>query len=131
MPPIGKASGVVMQIMSALLVVAVSSAMTANVGAAASDSQSAVWAAIRPPGQAMPLLGFAADPSAEAASESHSAALSDVAVASLWSVGGEQHRHHSLPYRSWWRHQMPVSLRPLGARSSHWYTPHNPSSPRA
>ncbi len=29
------------------------------------------------------------------------------------------------------RHQMPVSLRPLGARSSHWYMPQTPSSPRA
>ena len=26
-----------------------------------------------------------------------------------------------LPYSSWRRHQTPVSLRPLGARSSHWY----------
>jgi len=28
-------------------------------------------------------------------------------------------------------HQMPSSLRPLGARSSHWYMLHRPSSPRA
>ena len=34
-------------------------------------------------------------------------------------------------YSSWRRHQMPVSLRPLGARSSHWYMPQRPSSPRA
>jgi len=34
-------------------------------------------------------------------------------------------------YSSWRRHQTPVSLRPLGARSSHWYMPHSPSSPRA
>jgi len=34
-------------------------------------------------------------------------------------------------YSSWRRHQMPVSLRPLGARSSHWYAPNRPSSPRA
>src|SRR5205823_1095339 len=26
-----------------------------------------------------------------------------------------------LSYSSWRRHQTPVSLRPLGARSSHWY----------
>src|SRR5688572_18352216 len=36
-----------------------------------------------------------------------------------------------LPYSSWRRHQTPVSLRPLGARSSHWYMPQRPSSPRA
>src|SRR5712672_2276915 len=36
-----------------------------------------------------------------------------------------------LSYMSWWRHQKPVSLRPLGARSSHWYMPQRPSSPRA
>jgi hypothetical protein len=35
-----------------------------------------------------------------------------------------------LPYSSWRRHQTPVSLRPLGARSSHWYMPQRPSSPR-
>ena len=36
-----------------------------------------------------------------------------------------------LLYSSWRRHQTPVSLRPLGARSSHWYMPQRPSSPRA
>ena len=35
------------------------------------------------------------------------------------------------PYSSWRRNQTPVSLRPLGARSSHWYMPQRPSSPRA
>jgi predicted dinucleotide-binding enzyme len=34
------------------------------------------------------------------------------------------------PYSSWRRHQTPVSLRPRGARSSHWYMPQRPSSPR-
>ena len=34
-------------------------------------------------------------------------------------------------YSSWRRHQMPSSLRPLGARSSHWYMPQRLSSPRA
>src|SRR6478752_4754100 len=38
---------------------------------------------------------------------------------------------HALAYSSWRRHQMAVSLRPRGARSSHWYMPHRPSSPRA
>ena len=36
-----------------------------------------------------------------------------------------------LVYSSWRRHQTLVSLRPLGARSSHWYMPQRPSSPRA
>ena len=36
-----------------------------------------------------------------------------------------------LSYSSWRRHQAPVSLRPLGARSSHWYMPQSPSSPHA
>jgi hypothetical protein len=35
------------------------------------------------------------------------------------------------PYSSWRRHQTPDSFRPRGARSSHWYMPHRPSSPRA
>lgn len=38
---------------------------------------------------------------------------------------------HWLSYSSWRRHQWPVSLRPRGARSSHWYMPHRASSPRA
>src|SRR6202043_282333 len=38
---------------------------------------------------------------------------------------------HHLPYSSWRFHQTPVSLRPLGARSSHWYAPQRPSNPRA
>ena len=35
-----------------------------------------------------------------------------------------------LSYSSWRRHHMPASLRPSGARSSHWYMPHRMSSPR-
>jgi len=43
------------------------------------------------------------------------------------------HRDFAQPllYSSWRRHHIPVSLRPLGARSSHWYIPQRPSSPRA
>src|SRR5215218_6960397 len=37
----------------------------------------------------------------------------------------------ALPYASWCRHHTPVSLRPLGARSSHWYMPQRLSTPRA
>jgi hypothetical protein len=46
------------------------------------------------------------------------------------SVSGPS--RHRAPYSSWRRHQRPpASLRPRGARSSHWYAPHRPSSPRA
>jgi pimeloyl-ACP methyl ester carboxylesterase len=38
---------------------------------------------------------------------------------------------HWLSYSSWRRHQKPASLRPSGARSSHWYMPQRPSKPRA
>ncbi len=38
---------------------------------------------------------------------------------------------HWPSYSSWRRHQGPVSLRPRGARSSHWYMPHRPSIPRS
>ena len=38
---------------------------------------------------------------------------------------------HALAYSSWRRHQTPVSLRPFGARSSHWYMPQTPSTPRS
>jgi hypothetical protein len=38
---------------------------------------------------------------------------------------------HRAGYSSWRRHHMPVSLRPLGARSSHTYVPQRASSPRA
>ena len=50
------------------------------------------------------------------------AADDDLAVAKL---------AHRLSYSSCRRHQKPFSLRPRGARSSHWYMPHKPSSPRA
>ena len=45
--------------------------------------------------------------------------------------GASLRTRHSLSYSSWRRHQTPVSLRPSGARSSHWYMPQRPSSPRA
>src|SRR5258706_13460948 len=48
----------------------------------------------------------------------------EVAIASFGT-------RHALSYSSWRRHQWPVSLRPSGARSSHWYMPHTPSSPRS
>ena len=33
-------------------------------------------------------------------------------------------------YRSWCFHHTPFSLRPFGARSSHWYIPQRLSTPR-
>jgi hypothetical protein len=36
-----------------------------------------------------------------------------------------------LSYSSWRRNHRPVSLRPFGARSSHWYMPQRTSAPRA
>jgi len=47
------------------------------------------------------------------------------------SLGNHDDFAQPLSYSSWRRHQTPVSLRPLGARSSHWYMPQMPSSPRA
>jgi hypothetical protein len=38
---------------------------------------------------------------------------------------------HWVSYSSWRRHQIPVSLRPRGARSSHAYIPHSTSIPRS
>jgi len=38
---------------------------------------------------------------------------------------------HWLSYSSWRRNQKPVSLRPSGVRSSHWYMPQMPSTPRS
>src|SRR5262245_36255915 len=50
----------------------------------------------------------------------------------LFACPGPVLRHRpSPPYSSWRCHQMPLSLRPLGARSSHWYMPQRPSRPRA
>ncbi len=49
------------------------------------------------------------------------------------SSSPDQTRHVSqpLPYSSWRRNHGPVSLRPFGARSSHWYMPQRTSTPRA
>ncbi len=51
----------------------------------------------------------------------------------FWATPCQNRLHDAQPllYSSWRRHQTPVSLRPLGARSSHWYMPQRPSSPRA
>jgi uncharacterized protein DUF2252 len=48
------------------------------------------------------------------------------------SCAGADNRDVAQPllYSSWRRHQRPVSLHPLGARSSHWYIPQRPSTPR-
>jgi len=48
------------------------------------------------------------------------------------AAGGAQVVHYAASsYSSLRRHHTSVSLRPFGARSSHWYMPHSASSPRA
>src|SRR6266516_5556342 len=54
--------------------------------------------------------------------------LAHVVVGPVAAVSGIG---HWLSYSSWRRHQKPVSLRPRGARSSHWYMPQRLSSPRS
>jgi hypothetical protein len=60
-----------------------------------------------------------------------------IGISPVADMDSHQLRHDNhdvaqrLSYSSWRRHQRPVSLRPLGARSSHWYMPQRPSSPRA
>jgi nucleoside-diphosphate-sugar epimerase len=57
---------------------------------------------------------------------------SEEAALSMASQGDTGDLAQRLSYSSWRSHQTPVfSLRPLGARSSHWYMPQRPSSPRA
>jgi len=55
------------------------------------------------------------------------AAFTAAAAPDLFQVGlpggPRQSRFAQPSYASWRRHQMPVSFRPLGARSSHWYMP--------
>ena len=62
----------------------------------------------------------------EATSETMSREISSLAVRD-----DNDDLSQRLLYSSWRRHQTPDSLRPLGARSSHWYMPQRPSSPRA
>src|SRR2546428_4855917 len=55
---------------------------------------------------------------------------SDRAAGLIWRspvlANGTPGLAQSLSYSSWRCHQTPVSLRPLGARSSQWYTPKSP-----
>ena len=98
----------------------VSNAMMAKVGAATSDNQSAAPRAV-----VWPLP-------AQAPAASRSVAVItfvpgvDLDIGLLGPIGLAQR-----VYSSWRRHQAPVALRPLGARSSHWNMPQRPSSPRA
>jgi NAD(P)-dependent dehydrogenase (short-subunit alcohol dehydrogenase family) len=64
-----------------------------------------------------------------------------VAISRRRFGGAALRTRHSRSYSSWRRYQTParrspvpeirLSLRPRGARSSHWYMPQRPSSPRA
>src|SRR5882757_9795883 len=50
-------------------------------------------------------------------------------VGVLFNTRQDRNSAQRLSYSSWRRNQGPVSLRPLGARSSQWYTPKNRSTP--
>ncbi len=56
---------------------------------------------------------------------------SAVAVVEEQDVVLYGHLNYVPAYSSRRRNQSPVSLRPFGARSSHWYIPHRASRPRA
>lgn len=84
--------------MSASPLTAVSNAIIAKVGAAASDSQSAAPRAVTLS------LGKSADP---------------LPAGGIFCVECIVIERQPWPYSSWRRHQTPVSLRPRGARSSH------------
>jgi hypothetical protein len=57
--------------------------------------------------------------------------LGDAPHRARGGVSAPASTRHWPSYSSWRRHQMPASLRPRGARSSHWYMPQRTSSPRA
>src|SRR5262245_18358809 len=57
--------------------------------------------------------------------------LAEALSALILCASGVRDSAQRLPYSSWRRYQTPASLRPLGARSSHWYMPQRPSTPRA
>ena len=85
--------------------------------------------------QTIVTAALAAKSSAETLKKARWEARSETMLREISSPAVARHDNHNfaqpLPYSSWRRHQTPVSLRPLGARSSHWYMPQSPSSPRA
>ena len=102
----------------------VSSAMIAKVGAAARPSQ---WTAPRPVASTLPVRPHRSSRRVAiiVANPRPCANIGFVAV------GRGNMTRQPRSYSSWRRHQGRASLRPLGARSSHWYMPQRPSSPRA
>jgi hypothetical protein len=102
----------------------VSSPMIAKVGAAARPSQ---WTAPRPVASTFPARPPASSRRVAiiVANPRRRADIGFVAV-----ERGNMTRQ-PLAYSSWRRHHGRASLRPLGARSSHWYMPQRPSNPRA
>ena len=103
---------------------AVSSAMIAKVGAAARLSQRT---APRPVASTFPARPHAASRRV-AIIVANPRRCADIAFVAV--ERGDMARQ-PWSYSSWRRHHGRASLRPLGARSSHWYMPQRPSSPRA
>ncbi len=87
---------------------------------------------VQPPGIGMPPIE---DMEAHQTNVTAALATKNSAQTPKNTAAGPVRRHHALQlsaaYSSWRRHQRPVSLRPCGARSSHWYMPQKASSPRA
>src|SRR5260221_11242936 len=88
------------------------------------------------PHQMIVLAALTTKSSAEIAKKARSEACSksmrrEIAGSPIAAIMGMTFAQRTL-YSLWRLHQTPSSsLRPLGARSSHWYIPHRPSSPRA
>ena len=100
--------------------------MPMNVAAAPNH----VWPGIRiqaidivqPPGISMPGI---------ADMEPHQMTVTTALAKKASAETADTTRGQTFAYSSWRLHHTPVSLRPSGARSSHWYAPHRPSRPRA
>gem|GEM_PF-4028016 len=101
---------------------------------------------VQPPGIGIPLIAdmdahqaivsaaLAAKSSAETLKKACWEARSETMCCEISRPGCAKDTHglaQRRSYSSWRRNQRFVSLRPLGARSSHWYMPQRPSSPRA
>ena len=83
------------------------------------------------PGPAsIPVIRSAVDHHANPAAASTAATIASSLRIAVNGERGTIAMAQAPSYSSWRRHQMPVSLRPSGARSSHEYMPQTPSTPR-